>query len=264
MSKAFQFSHAAAIALCLIASSAGTFAKEPERGWGSSWTQPQTANQKAIAELLKRSRAEARARRYEAALASANEAAKRSPQSVGILRWRAGIYTVMGRHQSALDDCNQALKMVSNVSRTASAPVYQRRAQVYYWMGQFRQARADLEKAVESNKEDASAYNALAWFLATCPDAASRDGKRAHSHAMIANDKSGRKDPGIIDTVAAAEAEMGDFAAAIQHQQMAFKLGRNYQWDQYARKRLELYQNHQAYREKRSPAEEMLGLDEPP
>jgi len=53
----------------------------------------------------------------------------------------------------------------------------------------------------------------LAWLLATAPDAALRDGARARALAQEASRLTGGH-PVVLGTLAAAQAERGDFAAA--------------------------------------------------
>jgi protein O-mannosyl-transferase len=55
----------------------------------------------------------------------------------------------------------------------------------------------------------------LAWLLATYPDSKSRDGTEAVRLAEHACDLTERKIPALLDTLAAAYAEAGDFARAI-------------------------------------------------
>jgi hypothetical protein len=55
----------------------------------------------------------------------------------------------------------------------------------------------------------------LAWLLATYPDSRSRDGSEAVRLAEHACDLTGRKIPALLDTLAAAYAEAGDFQHGI-------------------------------------------------
>ena len=56
-----------------------------------------------------------------------------------------------------------------------------------------------------------------AWFQATCPDPAFRNGKQAVKDAKAACSIMQWKDEDMIDTLAAAHAETGDFASATRY-----------------------------------------------
>lgn len=90
--------------------------------------------------------------------------------------------------------------------------------------------------------------NQYAWLLATCPDETIRNGERAVAMAEEACSLSGYQQSAYVDTLAAAHAEAGDFAKAIQWQEQALSLaGPNA--DQGFRDRLARYENRTPYRE---------------
>jgi tetratricopeptide (TPR) repeat protein len=67
----------------------------------------------------------------------------------------------------------------------------------------------------------------LAWLLATYPDSKSRDGTEAVRLAEHACDLTGRKIPALLDTLAAAYAEAGDFPRAIAAAEEALNRARS-------------------------------------
>jgi hypothetical protein len=56
-----------------------------------------------------------------------------------------------------------------------------------------------------------------AWFRATCPNASFRNGQQAVKDAKAACSIMAWKDEDMIDTLAAAYAEMGDFDSAVRY-----------------------------------------------
>lgn len=108
---------------------------------------------------------------------------------------------------------------------------------------------ADLEKYLESDRNSAT-LNRIAWVLATCPDDTVRNGQKARDLAEEAWKLSEQKDSNCLDTLAAAHAELGDFAKAIETQEKALADAdfAKSQGDK-AQKRLEEYRKNQPHRE---------------
>jgi TPR repeat protein len=79
-----------------------------------------------------------------------------------------------------------------------------------------------LREAAENG--DLLPVNSLAWALATCKDPETRDGAFAVYFAERAAAASGRKDAGVLDTLACAYAENGQFAEAVKVQKEAIAL----------------------------------------
>jgi Flp pilus assembly protein TadD len=104
-------------------------------------------------------------------------------------------------------------------------------------------------EALRLDPDHAEANNNLAMILAACPDPKYRDGPRAVAIATRACERSAWQEPGTLDTLAAAYAEAGDFAAAVRWQTQAIALlGDESARDRY-RSRLELYRARKPYRE---------------
>jgi tetratricopeptide (TPR) repeat protein len=111
---------------------------------------------------------------------------------------------------------------------------------------------AQWEKSLEIDPNDGNALNNLAWILATFPADAIRDGKRAVALAEKATTLPGGAVPIVFRTLAAAYAESGDFAKAINVAQHAIDLATtqsNPSLMATLRHEIELYQAGTAYRE---------------
>ena len=76
------------------------------------------------------------------------------------------------------------------------------------------EAIAEYKQALSITPEDGAALNNLAWILATSSDASMRDGTQAITLAAKAVQVSGGRNPIFIRTLAAAQAETGQFAEA--------------------------------------------------
>jgi tetratricopeptide (TPR) repeat protein len=80
--------------------------------------------------------------------------------------------------------------------------------------GRVPEALTHLETAAKLQPDNALTLSGLAWVLATCPDAAVRNGARAVELAEQANQQTGGQDPMILRALAAAYAETGRFSDA--------------------------------------------------
>jgi Flp pilus assembly protein TadD len=91
--------------------------------------------------------------------------------------------------------------------------------------------------------------NDKAWYLATTPAAANRDGSNAVQLAEKVVEMTKHLEPAFLDTLAAAYAETGEFerAAATENQAIALLKTENEKHD-YA-SRLTLYQRKMPYHE---------------
>jgi eukaryotic-like serine/threonine-protein kinase len=96
---------------------------------------------------------------------------------------------------------------------------------------------------------DPSAQNRLAWLLATCVEASLRDGPRGVELAQKAAAATQRKDATMLDTLAAAHAEAGQFAKAVETEQEAMRLEPDDETKADFAARLNLYAAGQPYRE---------------
>ncbi len=81
-------------------------------------------------------------------------------------------------------------------------------------LGRAAETVAVLREARAAMPNDASIVRDLAWRLATSPDASVRNGAEAVDLMESVIGATGQRDPALLDVLAAAYAEIGDFASA--------------------------------------------------
>ncbi|HTY86448.1 MAG TPA: tetratricopeptide repeat protein [Candidatus Acidoferrum sp.] len=114
-------------------------------------------------------------------------------------------------------------------------------------------ALAEYQTALEFNPDHALAQNNLAWLLATAPEPELRNGSNAVALAQKAVQLSGGESPQLLDTLAAAYAEAGRFAEAVETARRALNLPatrNNPALAEAVQNRLKLYDARSPYREK--------------
>ena len=111
-----------------------------------------------------------------------------------------------------------------------------------------QEAVEHLSTSLRFDPDDIPTMNSLAWLLATCQNADLRDGQRAIELAEIAARKTNHERASLLDTLAAAYAETGDFAKAVRWQKRAIELAPENQRNA-LRQRLESYQADKPHRE---------------
>lgn len=159
---------------------------------------------------------------------------------------RATAYINDDQLDKAASDCDAAVNLNSN-----AAEPYVRRATVYGKKKRYQMQLQDLQKAMRLNSQHADvAPNELAWFRATCPEAAMRKGKEAVELALKACALSNWKNLSYIDTLAAAYAEANDFDQAAKYEgRVLAGLDVKAPGRTDVRRRLELYRHHKSYRQ---------------
>jgi tetratricopeptide (TPR) repeat protein len=119
-------------------------------------------------------------------------------------------------------------------------------------LGRYQEAVARLEAALRVNSHFTEAMNALAWLLATCPDANIRNGTRAVQLAERTCKMTDYQQPPGVSTLAAAYAETGRFDEAILTSQKAIALAQSQGETAFVRRNrqyLQLYLAHRPCRE---------------
>lgn len=136
--------------------------------------------------------------------------------------------------------------------RPDAAMLYSQRATLEIAASHGPEAQADIKKVPALSPNDPQANNYAAWLLSTSPMDGVRDGKAAIAFATKGCELTSWKDDHLLDTLAAAYAENGDFAEAVKWEQYALKIAEPSQPApilKAMRDRLALYQKCTAYRE---------------
>lgn len=163
---------------------------------------------------------------------------------------RAGFLVLAGNEKrrrgdfpAAVDDYSRALDAVAS-----HAPALAERGWARAIQGEYGAAAADFGRSLQA-APSAHAHQGLAWMLATARDPDVHDARAAVGHARQAVDLTRGLDPSALDTLAAALARAGDFAAAVAVQKRALDLAEK-QGDplrlEYA-DRLALYRDNRPY-----------------
>jgi tetratricopeptide (TPR) repeat protein len=161
----------------------------------------------------------------------------------------------MGAALLAAGKANEAIVCLNEALRTnaSQAEIYENLGTAYTQLGKYEPAIQSWSKAVQLNPDSANVLNNLAWLLATTGDVSAQNANRAVELAQHACELTGHKNPGFIDTLAAAYAAADNFPEAVKTAEKAIKSAEDANEKDLAKeiqKRLELYKAGQPYHQK--------------
>jgi tetratricopeptide (TPR) repeat protein len=148
-----------------------------------------------------------------------DEALNADPKLWPAFYMRAQIFAAQGKYELAIQDCNDALRLYPGFVEVALL-----RAKINARLGRYAEALKEFNYLVSIRPRSVTFARALsdrAWFRATSPDSSFRNGQQAVKDAKAACSIMVWKDEHMIDTLAAAYAETGDFASAMRYAQQA-------------------------------------------
>ena len=178
------------------------------------------------------------------AMADYNEAIRRAPKEFNNYCGRASVFEDIGQLNKASADYDQVIRLNP---RNASGYVF--RGYAYFAKGNYKAAALDFQKATQLSPADYDALTSLARFQATCPEDSLRNGKGALEKSLRACELSNWESSDIVDTLAAAYAEVGNFDRAVKYQMQAISMSGTYGPERRKmEERLELYREHKPYR----------------
>jgi tetratricopeptide (TPR) repeat protein len=155
----------------------------------------------------------------EAAQRSLDTVIKTDPTFYPAYYVRARVFLNRRKFQEAVQDCNEALRKDSTFAEAALL-----RAQANYHLGRYSESLKEIDHVISIRpRRDAfaRAYSDRAWFRLNCPDQSYRNGQQAVKDATAACKLIDWKDEDMIDTLATAYAEVGDFDSAVRYEEKA-------------------------------------------
>ncbi len=156
---------------------------------------------------------------------------------------RGSAWQSKGEYDKAIADYDRVIELDPE-----DADAYFSRGDVWDIKGEYEKAIADCSRAIDLEPDNADAYNQLAWLRSTCPESGFRDAQAAIENASRACELTNWQDWNILDTLAAAYAETGDFESAVCWVTKALELDPETE-KAVEQNRLELYQSGTPYRE---------------
>ena len=162
-------------------------------------------------------------------------------------------HNAVGSELAALGQFNDALKEFAEAERLDpkySAP-YLETAKMFFKLGRDAEAGREFQTAVSLEPDNFKILAIAAHYLAADENAAGRDDQAALALAVKADDLSGHSQPMVLDILGMAYAATGDFTNAQACARKAIDLANTLQMGNIEplRQRLELYNNHQPWRE---------------
>jgi tetratricopeptide (TPR) repeat protein len=243
--------------------------------YGSVIEMGHASDQTRLFALNERGRLYLRLGQYEAAIKDFDAMTEVAWQNTFPFAPRAAAHLLLGHVEQALADLEKALQTNSlnrlppidatlaakfrdsvvqqGLQRLAKKAASSERPEVsllaiailFTRLGMNQEAADALEQVIEINPTDAGALNEYAWNLAINPNGTARDGRRAVKFATRACELTNYQDANVVDTLAAAYAQAGDFEAAVKWSAISIELSGHESWV----KHLEQFRQGKPWRE---------------
>jgi tetratricopeptide (TPR) repeat protein len=192
----------------------------------------------------------------EPALADYQQAAGLDPNFAIAERGCGRTCHMLGRVDEAYDHLSRAIELAPRDAAALAG-----RADLLTDMGEYEAAAHDYDHALSINPKYADAYRGSAWLLATCPDENVRNPGLALERAQKAVSLDRKADATTFDTLAAAQASVGDFKAAAETIRHAIEIAPPSERSVY-QDRMQLYRRSQPYRIEPLPAVQQAGYEQ--
>ncbi len=173
------------------------------------------AHQRAVVNLCSDASHQLRNGDVAGAKRNVDAALRIDPKLWPALYIRAQILRKEGKYELAIQDCNEALRQYPGCVEASLL-----RASIKVRLGKYAEALKEFNYLISLHPRPVTLARALsdrAWFQATCPVSSFRNGQQAVKDAKAACSIMVWKDEDMIDTLAAAYAETGDFDSAARY-----------------------------------------------
>jgi tetratricopeptide (TPR) repeat protein len=194
--------------------------------------------------LIGRGASRASLTEYGKAIADFSEAIWLDPLAIAAYDGRGLAWYAKREFAKAVVDFNMIIRLDSR-----HIFAYCHRGNAWAALRKFDKALADYNQAIQIDENCARAHGSRAWILSTCPETKYRDATSAVASATRACELTDWSDSALLDVLAAAYAEAGDFATAVKWQNAANALYRDVEGKTLGRSRLRLFEQKQPVRD---------------
>jgi tetratricopeptide (TPR) repeat protein len=203
-----------------------------------------TLDPKSALPFIGRGISRASMKQYGKAIADFSEAIWLDPLAIAAYDGRGLAWCAKKEFAKAIVDFNMAVRLDSRHSLA-----YCHRGNAWAALHKFDKAVADFNQANQIDEKSARAHGGRAWIWSTCPDSKYRDGKSAVRSATRACELTEWRDAALLDVLAAAYAEAGDFESAVKWQNAANALHHDDEEKTLGQSRLRLFEQKKPVRD---------------
>ncbi len=202
---------------------------------------------KSAVAFIGRGASRASKQEFGKAIADDSEAIWLDPLAIAAYDNRGLAWHAKNEFAKAIVDYNVAIRLDSRHTLA-----YCHRGIAWAALDKFDKALADFNEAIRIDEKCARAHGGRAWIWSTCPDARHRDGKKAVASATRACELTDWRMSPMLDVLAAAYAEAGDFKSAIKWQTTADALRHDDLEKKAGQTRLKLFEQKKPFRAPKS------------
>jgi arylsulfatase A-like enzyme/Flp pilus assembly protein TadD len=186
-------------------------------------------------------------KQFDESIIHLKESLKLKPDQPDLLNKLASLYSRQGGQAQAIECLNKSLNL-----KPAQPDVISEMGFIYYRQQRLEPAVKQWSDALELDPNQKDALFSLAWIMATSKNENLYNPEQALVLAHRACELTDKKDPRILDTLAAALAANGNFIEAIEIVNTAISLAESVERKDLVedfKDHLKLYENKQTYRE---------------